>query len=358
MSDKIKNIFISVVFLLFLFMFLLINLLSGDKEISISERRKLQQFPKITMNNLFNGTFFKDLDSYVADQFVARDIFRKIKIKLDLIMKKNYNNLYNYDDFIIKQEFPLNKESVINLANRMSLLKSNYFRDNNVYFTIVPDKNYFVDDGNLRIDYNELENVMKEKLVDFNYIDIFDLLELEDYYKTDSHWKQENIVPVAKRLANRMNSDINENYTVKEVTTFKGVYSGQMSINNKVDTIKILTNDIIDTSVVYNYENGKKSAVYDLNKLSSFDKYDIYLSGAVPIIDIITNNSEGKQLVVFRDSYGSCLIPLLLEKYSKITVIDTRYVSSKILGNYVDFENKDILFIYGVLTINNSYSIK
>ena len=24
----------------------------------------------------------------------------------------------------------------------------------------------------------------------------------------------------------------------------------------------------------------------------------------------------------------------------------------------VDFENKDILFIYGVLTINNSYSIK
>ena len=52
-----------------------------------------------------------------------------------MININNYNNLYNYDDFIIKQEFPLNKESVINLANRMSLLKSNYFRDNNVYFT-------------------------------------------------------------------------------------------------------------------------------------------------------------------------------------------------------------------------------
>ena len=47
-----------------------------------------------------------------------------------------------------------------------------------------------------------------------------------------------------------------------------------------------------------------------------FDKYDIYLSGASSIIDIVnpTSNSN-KELIVFRDSYGSSLIPLLIDGY-------------------------------------------
>ena len=84
----------------------------------------------------------------------------------------------------------------------------------------------------------------------------------------------------------------------------------------------------------------------------------IYI-GASSIIDIVnpTSNSD-KELIVFRDSYGSSLIPLLLEGYKKITVIDIRYVSSKILSNYIKFNNQDVLFMYSILTINNSFSMR
>ena len=61
----------------------------------------------------------------------------------------------------------------------------------------------------------------------------------------------------------------------------------------------------IDNSSVYNYETKKYTKIYDYDKLKSLDKYDIYLSGASSIIDIVnpTSNSN-KELIVFRDSYG------------------------------------------------------
>ena len=67
---------------------------------------------------------------------------------------------------------------------------------------------------------------------------------------------------------------------------------------------------------------------------------------------------EEKELVVFRDSFGSSIIPLLATGYSKITVIDTRYISPKLLKEYVTFENKDVLFMYSTLIINDSNTLK
>lgn len=65
-----------------------------------------------------------------------------------------------------------------------------------------------------------------------------------------------------------------------------------------------------------------------------------------------------KELIVFRDSYGSSLIPLLVTGYSKITVVDTRYISPKLLNQYIEFKDQDVLFMYSTLIINNSTTLK
>ena len=50
---------------------------------------------------------------------------------------------------------------------------------------------------------------MLEKSLTFaEYIKINNLLELSDYYKTDTHWKQENILKIAEKIANQMNANI------------------------------------------------------------------------------------------------------------------------------------------------------
>ena len=360
MNDKIKDIVVTIIFLFTIIALFLINIIKEDTDISLAERRKLATMPELTTKSLFDGTYFKKFDSYVTDQFVERDAFRKIKIDIELSTKGEYNNLYLYDDYIIEEIFPLNSNSINNLTNKINYIKDTYLNDNsNIYYTIIPDKNYFINNGNLKLDYNKLQDMMKNNLSNINYINIFDKLTLDNYYKTDTHWKEEDLFNVANTIANQMNFDITNNNVVNTITTFKGSYAGRLSVTKDTDTIKTISNPSINNSSVYNYETKKYTDIYDYTKINSLDKYDIYLSGAVPIIDIINNNtSSDKELIVFRDSYGSSLIPLLIEGYKKITVIDIRYISSKILNKYIDFNDQDVLFMYSILTINNSFSIR
>ena len=337
-----------------------INVIKKDTDISIAERRKLATMPELTTKSLFDGTYFKKFDSYVTDQFVERDAFRKIKIDIELSTKGEYNNLYMYDDYIVEEIFPLNSNSINNLTSKINYIKDTYLNDNsNIYYTIIPDKNYFVNKGNLKLDYNKLQDMMKSNLTNLNYINIFDKLTLDNYYKTDTHWKQEDLFDVANTIANQMNFDITNNNVVNTITTFKGSYAGRLSVTKDIDTIKTISNPSTLNSSVYNYETKKYTQIYDYDKIKSLDKYDIYLSGASSIIDIVnpTSNSN-RELIVFRDSYGSSLVPLLIDGYKKITVIDIRYVSSRILNNYIKFNNQDVLFMYSILTINNSFSMR
>lgn len=360
MSDKIKDIVVTIIFLFTIIALFLINIIKEDTDISVAERRKLATMPKLTTKSLFDGTYFKKFDSYVTDQFVERDAFRKIKIDIELSTKGEYNNLYLYDDYIIEEIFPLNSNSINNLTSKINYIKDTYLNNNsNIHYTIIPDKNYFINKGNLKLDYNKLQDMIKNNLTNLNYINIFDKLTLDNYYKTDTHWKEEDLFDVANTIANQMNFDITNNNVVNTITTFKGSYAGRLSVTKDIDTIKTISNPSTLNSSVYNYETKKYTDIYDYTKINSLDKYDIYLSGAVPIIDIINNNtSSDKELIVFRDSYGSSLIPLLIEGYKKITVIDIRYISSKILNKYIDFNDQDVLFMYSILTINNSFSIR
>lgn len=357
MNNKIKDIVLTIIFITFLFTFMIVNIMKKDDDISYSERRKLQKMQKITYDSVINGTYFNTLDKYTTDQFIWRDNFRKIKIDIDLLTKNNYNNLYLYKDYIIEETYPLNKESVLNVTNKINDIKRTYLNEtNNIYYSIVPDKNYFVNNDNLKLDYDELKNIMNTNL-DIKYIDIFNELSLEDYYKTDTHWKEERLSKVVNKLSKKMNFNIDNNYSFKRISDFNGTYSSRIVMEDIKDEIYILDN--VNDMNVYNYETNGYEKVYDLTKLNSLDKYNVYLSGSVSLLKIESmNTNSNKELIVFRDSYGSSLIPLMIDGYKSITVVDTRYISPSILSNYIDFNNKDILFLYSTLLINDSFTLK
>lgn len=362
MSDKLKNITVSLIFIILIIGIFVVNIVKEDTEISVSERRKLEQFPEFTFANLTSGKFFEKFDKYVTDQFIARETFRKTKVLVEkyIFKKKDYNNIYVKDGILIEQIYPLDEQSVINLTNKINSIKEKFLTsNNNTYYTIVPDKNYFVDEDNMRLDYEKLKSLMKEELSWAEYIDIFDELDLDSYYITDSHWKQEKLQNVVEKIAEKMDISLKSEYEEKEVVDFKGVYAGQYPIQTSSDTIRILTNKILESCIVYNYEKNEETQIYDMSKLNAYDKYDIFLSGATALLKIENPNAiTDKELVVFRDSYGSSLIPLLVENYSTVTVVDTRYISPKILGDYIEFDNQDVLFEYSVLLINNSSTVR
>ena len=94
-------------------------------------------------------------------------------------------------------------------------------------------------------------------------------------------------------------------------------------------------------------------------KADGNDPYEVFLSGPLSLITIEnpTTDTE-KELIIFRDSFGSAIAPLLAEGYRKVTLADIRYLPTAVLGEYIDFEGQDVLFLYSTLILNNSTTMK
>jgi hypothetical protein len=197
------------------------------------------------------------------------------------------------------------------------------------------------------------------KNIDYKYIELRDILSLDDYYNTDTHWRQEKLNKVVDRLGKIIGFNINTTYKKNYYDNFYGVYYGQSALNLKPDKLIYLTNETILNSDVYYYEDQSNNEVYPVSKLENLDKYDIFLGGASSYIEITnTNNKTNRELVLFRDSFGSSLAPLLIDAYSKITLIDIRYINSDMYLDMIDFNNQDVLFLYSTLIVNNSFTLK
>jgi len=358
MQDKTKNIVITIGFVLIIFSVFVLNIIIKDKTISVSERRRLAQFPEISTDKIISREAIEKWEKYAEDQFVQRDMFRKIKSfwSLNIFAQKDNNKLFIKDNAIYKMEYPLKENNVLKSAQKINDVYDKYLKNMNVYYSIIPDKDYYLaNDDHLKIDFNKVEKIMREELTEeMKYIDIKDSLKLEDYYRTDLHWKQENLQEVVSKIQTSMNlTPIKVSYKLVDKGDFYGAYYGQLPTNLSADKLYILTNDIIENCITYNYETKKNAPIY--TEKTSADRYDIYLSGATPLISIENPNANtNKELLLFRDSFGSSLAPLLVENYSKITLIDLRYISSRILDQFIEFENQDVLFLYSTVVLNQN----
>jgi hypothetical protein len=234
--------------------------------------------------------------------------------------------------------------------------------DVKVYGVIVPDKNYYLaeESGHLAMDYDELYDSLYRETDFIRYIDIRDSLSLDNYYRTDPHWKQETLQALAAEIAEQMGVTLQESY--EEETTgspFYGAYWGQAALPVEPDEMKYLTNEELRSCSVYNYETGQEIEIYDMEKAEGKDPYELFLSGSVSLLTITNPLAETeRELIVFRDSFGSSIAPLFAEGYSKITLVDIRYIQSRSLERYITFDNQDVLFLYSTLVLNHSSTMK
>lgn len=362
MKDKI----ISIAFTIVLVFFLVFGIILPDKEISISERRKLQGFPKLEIEEVFSGKFFTKLDDYLVEQFPLRDWFRKLKgtISTKVFQKKENNGVFQEENKIYQLNANVDEKSIEHILSLITKIKESNLKSDKLYFSIIPDKNYYLASETIpKLDYQKVEELFNEKLSDMTYINIFDDLDLSSYYDTDIHWKQEKLELVANKLATSMGQNsIKMPEIEKTYNSFYGALYGQIASNIKPDVLTYLTNEELENVKVYNFEKKEYEKVYEEENLKNIDSYDVYLSGATPLLIIENENTTSKkELVIFRDSFASSLTPLLVSNYEKITMIDLRYLSSTLLDKIeeIEFNSKqDILFLYSIPVINNSYTLK
>ncbi len=288
------------------------------KEMSEAERRKLQQLPQLSTETLLNGKFMTDFESYTQDQFPLRDAFRRLKavFSYQVLQKKDNNGIYIADGYAAQLEYPLSEKSLEGALKKFQKLYDLYLKDcGDIFFAVVPDKGYYLaeDNGYLSMDYDAVYDAV-EQLSWAKPVDIRDCLTGNDYYYTDTHWRQEKLLPVAQKLCDALEvtRPALEDYTVTQLERpFYGVYYGQAALPMDPEPMYLLQNDLLSSCVVTNHETGKVGSVYDMDKLTSRDLYDVYLSGPAALLTIENPNAAtDRELIVFRDSFGSSLIPL------------------------------------------------
>ncbi len=346
-------------------LFSALHVILPDKILSESERRSLASFPKFTFETATDGIFMQNLEKYLPDQFPFRDGFRGIKAIFELSNARlDVNDIYYRKGHLAKLDYEYSKSGIIKTAEKLERVRNVLCSENtHTYFAMIPPKNNYMRDLPYpSADYEAIEEFITAKLDGFTRIKISDTLELSDYYKTDSHWREECLYDTVERIKSVMGINAAApKYEVKEIKGYYGVYAGQSALPIPSESIFYLTSPAIEAASVSDIE-GKVNSVYTTDRIQnpeSLDMYDIYLGGAVAVTEI-TNNMSGnyRTLTVIRDSYGSSIIPLLIEYYHKITAVDLRYISLKHLPNYIDIPSDDVLFIFSAGIVGNSEILK
>ena len=337
------------------------------QDMSMTERRKLAQFPEFSAETVLNGKFMEKFETYTLDQFPLRDSFRQVKAAFSykVLGQKDNNGIYLTQGHGAKLEYPLKEQSVLKAVDKFSHIYKKYLagKGGRIVFSLVPDKGYYLaeQNGYLAMDYEKLVSLLRDNLTWADYVDLTGSLTIDDYYTTDTHWRQEKLIPVAKKLADalRVPGPRPEDFRMESLERpFYGVYYGQAALPMPSETLYYLTNQTLEYCVVTSFETGKTSKVYDLTKEWGRDPYDVFLSGPVSIQTIENAHAPQRELLVFRDSFGSSLVPLLSQDYSKITLIDLRDVPADYLDQFIDFQGQDVLMLYSPLILNNSALLK
>jgi len=311
------------------------------------------------MKSVSSGTFMEKFDTYASDHFVFRDTFRGINafITFDIYQQSDKSGLYRSKNVGIGEFRRTNATSFRQTAERLNkAAKSLAGLDMNIYYTIVPDKSTFAEKYMPGFNLGLAESILSDVLRDYKYIDLTGTLSADSFYKTDLHWNQTKISDVADLLLAHMGAGgAVTKYPEVKAGEFKGVYAGQLALPVNADTMSYL--DIPGLEASYLNEKTLKfdsGPVYDTERFADVDPYDLFLRGPQPIVVIENSSAPDRELYMFRDSFGSSLAPELTNSYSKITLIDLRYINLMLLDKFVEFKpGSDVLFIYSSQIFNN-----
>ena len=364
---KTRQILVCAVFGAILLLFAGMLLLKPAQDVSQAERRKLAQFqtyadwkPTSGQEKTLAG-YFTQLETVCLDQFPARQRLRELRSfsKLHLFFQRDVGGYYDVNGSIGKIDDTLSEAAVTDALGTLQKLDAELFSAANRYYAVIPDKNYHLAaaNGYPALDYDALFSMVDEALGGTcEKIDLAPLLTAESYYNTDPHWRQEELLPVADAILQAMNaaplaSEVS--WQTDTLSPFYGAYAGHSAIRVQADTLSLLhTADYENVTVAGVDFTGD---VYDEADFENVDPYDVYLHGAEALLRIENpTQSNGRKLIILRDSFTSSLAPLLIPAYSEITLVDIRYVAPRMLDKLLTVTaDTDVLYLYSTSVLNS-----
>ena len=359
---KVQEKLVGIIFILTLFLFLIINVIVPDREKSVQENRMLATKPKFRLSSLISGDYDEKFEAYMDDQFVGRDMWRKLKVTVDRIGGSRLENgVYIGTNGQLLEQIEVADEN--HLAANIKAIKS--FSESQskipVRMMLVPDAanvlNHSLPSLAKLEDQTQMFSMVRKDLGDsVEWIDVSTELNKHKtekiYYKTDHHWTTLGAFYAFQAAAPSLGieGDLSGKYVSHAVSnSFNGMLASKSGVNlGEKEQIDIYVPTEEDTDLIVDYvDEGKRStSLYDSSKLKEKDQYTVFLGGNSSLLDIRTVSTSTKRLLLVKDSFANSFIPFLTPYYREIVVVDPRYYSGTINDLMDSYRISEVLFLY------------
>ena len=359
---KVQEQLVGIIFILILFLFLIINIIVPDKEKSVQENRMLATKPKFRLSSLISGDYDEKFEAYMDDQFVGRDMWRKLKVTVDRICGSRLENgVYIGRNGQLLEQIEVADEN--HLAANIKAIKS--FSESQkkipVRMMLVPDAANVLNHSLPALakpeDQTQMFSMVRKDLGDsVEWIDVSTELNKHKtekiYYKTDHHWTTLGAFYAFQAAAPSLGieGDLSGKYVSYAVSnSFNGMLASKSGVNlGEKEQIDIYVPTEEDTDLIIDYvDEGKRStSLYDSSKLKEKDQYTVFLGGNSSLLDIRTVSTSTKRLLLVKDSFANSFIPFLTPYYREIVVVDPRYYSGTINDLMDSYRISEVLFLY------------
>lgn len=319
------------------------------------------------INDRTGSAFKDDFEKYLCDHLAGREVWVKTCNTLQTLSgKKEINDVYTVDGQMFQTFKSYDKEKVDQAIGAINLFAERH-PNMPVSIMLAPTSQEFLSGKvpsytGLLSEKSFIDDVYK-KVENISTVDCLSNLSGHSdeyiYYRTDHHWTSLGAYYAYSSAAKALGYSAYgaSSFNIETASSdFRGtLYSS--TLNDKITPDVIEYYHLRDGGPAIHLtttdnENKKieNDSLYFRDYLEVKDKYSSFTGSNAPIVNIETDVDNGKSLLIIKDSYAHSLVPFLANHYSKITMVDMRYINVD-LNYLLDLNSySQTLFMYNVIT--------
>lgn len=372
----ISSLALIVFFCILLLGAMITGLLLTPSSYSFYENRNLASFPELTAENIMDGSFFTNLDTYIKERSSAREAFLRLSTWIDLhiLHRPVVNEVVITKDTLL----PYNRHEILsndNLNQYADMISENLKAHTELvesyqgsfYYVAVPcqyvcksnDYPWYL---NNRSEYTSASRAAlfpKLDAASVNYIDMLAYYENagspESYTSNiDNHYSILGGYATYLEIINRINADGKHSLDPLEEGEFsyhevKNRYLGSRTRKlfdmwDISEPLGIITPHKEVPFTRYNYGSEASPSVYTIpEKTERYSTYGVYMGGDIAETVIKTNRPELPSVLVYGDSFTNAVESLIWYNFDTMYSLDYRYYNEMDLHSYIEKYQPDIV---------------
>lgn len=340
---------------------------------SETENRYLQRRPRWSAEQMLDGSFGKEYETWLSDQFPGRNQWVAVKAMAERVqLRTDFNGVYMGKDGYWMEKFEtedVEGELLDRNLDRLSqwvIQCSQKLGADRVKVMLVPTASQVLKDKLplFAAPYDQEQVVQRiAQLVGAHQVVELDARTWDFaknqgpvFYQTDHHWTALGAYCAYRTWAGSTGRTAwePEAFEVQTVSTsFLGTLHAKVNLMHSPDTIQLyIPKHLMEYQVYYDGSGEPVNTLFARAALATRDQYRVYLDGNHGLTQIENRSAgpleQGKRLLLVKDSFAHSIAPFLVNHFETTCMVDLRYYRGSLEDLMEEQGITDILVLYQI----------